>query len=141
MIEQNSTQKQIKEIHESALRLKTSQPFFYGQLSMKQSVSDGNYYITLISSSNTKIKVTFTADTQQNPFCMFYVTAGIGGNFERHDELSISPDNSSNSLTSSNKSVSGYYYLLYGFNVNGSTAQIKAYAVASDNGVVTVEAA
>lgn len=91
MITHDSTEKQIKDIHESTLRLKTSQPFFYGQLNMKQSVSDGNYYVT-IGSSSMRMKVTFTANTQDNPFCMFYVTAGIGGNFERHDVLSIKPD-------------------------------------------------
>lgn len=141
MITQDSTEKDIKEIHESTLRLKTSQPFFYGQLNMKQSVSDGSYYIPLAGSSNTKIKVTFTANTQDNPFCMFYVTAGIGGNFERHDVLSVSLDNTQDSIVSSNKTVSGYYYLSFAYAVNGETAQITAYAIASDNGTVTVEVA
>lgn len=140
MIEQDSTEKQIKDIHESTLRLKTSQPFFYGQLSMKQAVSDGNYYVTTGSSSMC-MKVTFTANTQENPFCMLYVTAGIGGNFERHDVLSIGPDNVQASITSSGKTVTCYYYLLYAYTASGSTVQIRAYAIASDNGTVTVEAA
>lgn len=141
MITQDSTEKDIKEIHESTLRLKTSQPFFYGQLNMKQSVSDGSYYITLSGSSNTRMKVTFTANTQENPFCMFYVTGGIGGNFERHDVLSIGPENVQASITSSGKTVTGYYYLSYSYTASGSTVQIRAYAIASDNGTVTVEAA
>ena len=140
MITHDSTEKQIKDIHESTLRLKTSQPFFYGQLNMKQSVSDGNYYVT-IGSSSMYIKVTFTANTQDSPFCMFYVTAGIGGNFERHDVLSITPDNVQSSMVSSGKTVTGYYYLGYSYTVSGSTAQIRAYAIASDSGTVTVEAA
>ena len=137
MIEQDSREKQIKEIHESTLRLKTSQPFFYGQLNMKQAVSDGNYYITLNVSSSKRMKVTFTANNQENPFCMFYVTAGIGGNFERHDVLSINLDN----IMSSGKTVSGYFYMLYAWSVNNVSVQIIAYAVASDYGTVTVEAA
>ena len=141
MIEQDSREKQIKEIHGSTLRFKTSQPFFYGQLNMKQAISDGNYYISLSGSSNTRIKVTFTANTQDNPFCMFYVTAGIGGNFERHDVLSISSDSVQSSITSSGKTVTGYYYLSYSYTVSGSTVQIRAYAIASDSGIVTVEAA
>lgn len=141
MITQDSSEKQIKEIHDATLRLKTSQPFFYGQLNMKQAVSDGNYYVSLSGSSNMRMKVTFTANTQDNPFCMFYVTAGIGGNFERHDVLSITPDNIQSSMVSSGKTISGYYYLSYSYTVNGSTAQIRAYAIASDSGTVTVEAA
>lgn len=140
MITQDSTEKQIKDIHESTLRLKTSQPFFYGQLNMKQSVSDGNYYVTT-GSSSMRMKVTFTANTQDNPFCMFYVTAGIGGNFERHDVLSIAPDNAASSMISNGKTISTYLYLSYDYSANNVTVQIRAYAIASDNGTVTVEAA
>ena len=140
MITHDSTEKQIKDIHESTLRLKTSQPFFYGQLNMKQSVSDGNYYVTT-GSSSMRMKVTFTANTQDNPFCMFYVTAGIGGNFERHDVLSIKPDATASSMVSSGKTVSGYFYMSYAWSVYNVSVQIRAYAIASDNGTVTVEAA
>lgn len=141
MIERNSIEKQIKEIHESTLRLKTSQPFFYGQLNMKQSVSDGNYYIVLNYSSNMRMRVTFTADTQENPFCRFYVTAGISGNFERHDVLSVEPEIIGSVMVSSGKTVSTYCNLLFEYAVIGATAQIIVYAVASDTGTVTVEAA
>ena len=140
MITQDSTEKQIKDIHESTLRLKTSQPFFYGQLNMKESVSDGNYYVTTASSS-MRMKVTFTANTQDNPFCMFYVTAGIGGNFERHDVLSITADNTASSMISNGTTVSTYLYLSYDYSVNNVSVQIRAYAIASDYGTVTVEAA
>lgn len=136
MITQDSTEKQVKDIHESTLRLKTSQPFFYGQLNMRR--LESNIYTITLGSSNTRIGVTFTADTQDNPFCQFYVTAGIGGNFERHDVLSISAENTSTSTASSGKTVSGYFYIGYAYTISGSSVDIKVYAVASDDGTVTV---
>lgn len=136
MITQDSTEKQIKDIHESTLRLKTSQPFFYGQLNMR--MLESNIYTITLGSSNARIGVTYTADTQENPFCQFYVTAGIGGNFERHDVLEISQVNTYTSITSSGKTVSAYYYIVYDFSVYGANVDIKVYAVASDDGTVAV---
>lgn len=139
MITQNSIEKQIKDIDESTLRLKTSQPFFYGQLNMRK--IESNIYTITLGSSSAKIGVTFTASTQNNPFCQFYVTAGISGNYERHDILSIASDNTSTSTASSGKTVSGYFYIGYSFSAYGSSVDIKVYAVASDYGTVTVGAA
>ena len=139
MITQDSTEKQIKDIHESTLRIKTSQPFFYGQLNMRK--IESNIYTITLGSSSTKIGVTFTANTQDNPFCQFYVTAGISGNYERHDILSIASDNTSTSIASSGKTVSGYFYIGYSFSASGSNVNIKVYAVASDYGTLTVGAA
>lgn len=136
MINTDSSEKDIKEIDDETIRLKSSQPFFYGQLNMRKLVS--NTYTITLGSSNTRIGVTFTANTQNNPFCQFYVTAGIGGNFERHDVLTIAPYTTGNIMTSSGKTVSGYYYIGYDYSVNGSVVDIKAYAVASDDGTLTV---
>lgn len=138
-MKQESLDKILSEIHDETLRLKTAQPYFNGQLSMKKIYS--NTLNTVNTSAGSRIMVTYTANTQNNPFCEHYIMASVGGNYNVHDLISAFPVgdaySSGHIISSSGKTVTKRFYLRNNFPYN-SQVSVSAECIASDYGTVVV---
>ena len=136
MIQQDSILTEIKDIQRDTLQFKTAQPFFNGQYGMKLLTNDNSYDTTVSLSSAGAIisgNVVYLSNSQMRPFCSIIAVLLVNGS-----PLSISQAYQQRAYRVPYGNENEVQYR-FNFSVNmpaGTIIQVKAYAIASDNGTL-----
>lgn len=138
-MKQETLDKILNEVHDETLRLKTAQPYYNGQLSMKKIYS--NTITPVANYVGIRVMVTYTANTQNNPFCEHYLMANIGGNYNIHGLVSAFPVgdaySASSIIASDGRTVTKRFYVSPNLPSN-TPISLSAECIASDYGTVVV---